>query len=614
MRDQRSLLESLQTERTRQKNRLLKAMEKKKLGLTSEEELLNHEDLVQRELAKMLTAFEMQESTMLAGPQSNFFNSMAAIFMDKGILSKSVECDAREDGDDEDEYLSESKLDSALPGRASQWLDGITNLSQTYDTASEMLRRKLGEVERICDDDEIAIIANEEGETAAFGEVTAHMLGVVAEAYKCQLNDKDLALARLAKGDVDMNRIKAGILEEFEKSREGYAEALERARLVSKRRMEQRKGEGKGDEETSDKSSSRRSRSSTVGPKDDAMPSRVEAMFEEVVDSFLDDPTTIPVSWPAQKSSSVLSISRDRRAIGGVQMSPDKTGRGKSKKVEPSDYLNGQEVFNELEKDRIRGEFEKREANLLDEFQQKIEQKKKNLADRLRRKKESKISSKDSGAFDIDAEDEVKAASEELVALENSVHDLVSMVKSLDESQAKQVSVDSLMGAMEKMLKGEVVSTLTLTMPSAMEHPKKSFAPAMHFAGADAEVDRDSLKEEVKRISSVYSEEQQKLDLMMKLQQSRQRQALQRKLLERKQAWNTDDAAGGGSADVAEPKVIRRTDGPIPFGGARVVNQPSFRMPGLSSDTSSSPDSKAGAYGSSSIASRGLSVTNMLRK
>lgn len=40
---------------------------------------------------------------------------------------------------------------------------------------------------------------------------------------------------------------------------------------------------------------------------------------------------------------------------------------------------------------------------------------------------------------------------------------------------------------------------------------------------------------EVKRISLEYNEEKQKLDLMMKIQQARQRQSLQRKLFEKSQ-------------------------------------------------------------------------------
>jgi hypothetical protein len=43
----------------------------------------------------------------------------------------------------------------------------------------------------------------------------------------------------------------------------------------------------------------------------------------------------------------------------------------------------------------------------------------------------------------------------------------------------------------------------------------------------------------------MYSEEQQKLDLMMKIQQARQRQALQRKLLQRRQGGGGGGGGGG---------------------------------------------------------------------
>ena len=45
---------------------------------------------------------------------------------------------------------------------------------------------------------------------------------------------------------------------------------------------------------------------------------------------------------------------------------------------------------------------------------------------------------------------------------------------------------------------------------------------------------KDAHEDELKRISSAYNEQKQKLDLTMQLQQARQRQALQRKLFDRK--------------------------------------------------------------------------------
>jgi hypothetical protein len=63
-----------------------------------------------------------------------------------------------------------------------------------------------------------------------------------------------------------------------------------------------------------------------------------------------------------------------------------------------------------------------------------------------------------------------------------------------------------------------------------------------HRGGIDQRaIDKEALQDKVKQISASYSEEKQKLDLMMKIQQARQRAILQRKLLERKQQ------AGGGA-------------------------------------------------------------------
>jgi predicted DNA-binding protein YlxM (UPF0122 family) len=57
-----------------------------------------------------------------------------------------------------------------------------------------------------------------------------------------------------------------------------------------------------------------------------------------------------------------------------------------------------------------------------------------------------------------------------------------------------------------------------------------------HRGGIDQRaIDKEALQDKVKQISASYSEEKQKLDLMMKIQQARQRAILQRKLLERKQ-------------------------------------------------------------------------------
>ena len=46
--------------------------------------------------------------------------------------------------------------------------------------------------------------------------------------------------------------------------------------------------------------------------------------------------------------------------------------------------------------------------------------------------------------------------------------------------------------------------------------------------------EKEAHEDELKRISSAYNEQKQKLELTMKLQQARQKQTLQRKLFDRK--------------------------------------------------------------------------------
>lgn len=55
-------------------------------------------------------------------------------------------------------------------------------------------------------------------------------------------------------------------------------------------------------------------------------------------------------------------------------------------------------------------------------------------------------------------------------------------------------------------------------------------------------VEKEAHEDELKRISFVYNEQKQKLDLTMKLQQARQRQTLQRKLFDRKAQKGAGDS------------------------------------------------------------------------
>ena len=124
------------------------------------------------------------------------------------------------------------------------------------------------------------------------------------------------------------------------------------------------------------------------------------------------------------------------------------------------------------------------------------------------------------------------------------------------------------MDLMERVSKGENISSLDQLRGTVSLTAGPSNLPALSAAewkqddgepweygtpGADdgeeysvrRTIDKESMQEKVKKISSEYNEEKQKLDLMMKIQQARQRQILQRKLMERKQqtGFNIPEAA-----------------------------------------------------------------------
>ena len=146
------------------------------------------------------------------------------------------------------------------------------------------------------------------------------------------------------------------------------------------------------------------------------------------------------------------------------------------------------------------------------------------LEDKLRRKRESreKAMSASTGApvnMDYDSDDDKLQS--EAGRLEEAFSNVVSLIKDTKGIQLDTVGMSELMAVMDRIAKGETVTAL----------PVLSAKEAFELREADA---RAQMQLEVKRISSAFSEEQQKLDLMLKMQQARQRQNLQRKLMERK--------------------------------------------------------------------------------
>ena len=104
---------------------------------------------------------------------------------------------------------------------------------------------------------------------------------------------------------------------------------------------------------------------------------------------------------------------------------------------------------------------------------------------------------------------------------------------------------------------------------------------------------RERMEQEARRISDSFSAEQQRHDLVMKMTQARQRQALQRKLLERKQ----------GSGASAEATLS---------GALKPVHQPAFR--GLEESANAGATATTSSVGGSGLGNRGLSTQHLTRK
>ena len=204
---------------------------------------------------------------------------------------------------------------------------------------------------------------------------------------------------------------------------------------------------------------------------------------------------------------------------------------------------DGQTDEGAAEMARIKLQHQEKEKELIDGLHSQMALKKHTLQERLRRKRAMR--EEEGKSFEGDAEAAEAAEEKEIESLEKAFAIVVAMVREAAGSKLEQVDLESVMKMMEMVMRGE-----KLVKP--FERRRSAFD--------QEEADRLFLKTEVQRISSTYNEEQQKLELMNKIQQTRQRQALQRKLMERKQnqgqqheQYGQPKIRGLGGQDEARP-------------------------------------------------------------
>jgi len=581
-RDNKQLQESLEAERTKSRNKIMSALEKRRRGANGDAAALKEIDKdMQEMLEDMDMDFQDQESAALSGPQGAILMSLSGIFADvDGILDASGGKEGAA-GDDEEEGDFFDDTEAGHAG-AKAWAEGVSSLRDVYIDAGRALQAKIRAVYQ--NSGEI-----EEGEdNSSFSAINQHMTQVITNAYNSQLTDPD-AIAALLKGQkasaaIDSDRVKASILEEFERSRDAYEEVLEGSRTTSKAKLEKRRGNRRVnvDAPAKDEKESAKWGTESIRIK------KTQAALEQVVDNFLEDPIVINQSGGGARNPSLNVYS--------AKFDATKTSRHQQRKAakaaaaaaataatvttasasEVDDWADGKSLADQqrdqadfaqfkehqqlaMQKDSIKQKSEEREKELIDALTVEMQKKKHRLEERLRRKKDARSGAKDADdMFGVESEmdeDEIRAQ-KELNGMDEAFDKAVALLKRADEGRLKTVNVAQLIDVMDRIAKkaseSSVPSTAGLKSPRARDIDELqakmeddallSWEPGNDVCSkerishtAQAIEARHAMEHEVSRITETFNEERQKADLMMKIQQARQKQVLQRKLLGRKQ-------------------------------------------------------------------------------
>ena len=575
-RDNKNLQELLEAERAKTRRKIMLNLEKRKRDSTGDAESLKMlEDEAHQELDDMEIDFEQQEMAALAGPQSSILMALSGIFADANNFAGNLKENEYDEDDGEDFFDDDDNVNE----NTKLWMKGISNLRDTYMNAGFDLQAKM---RRAYQGDDSA-----DDFDSSFGAIAQHMTKVITNAYTSQLSDADAMASLMQKNKLkqgaDTDRVKASILEEFEKSRENYEQTLEGAKAEAKSKLEKRKAKKGGAADSGERSYQAEAKEGKEWGSENVRIKKTQAALEEVVDAFLEDPIVIggragaqnpslqsySNKFDAKKSSrhAQRKAERERKqnentkssACGAGANVPDQANKAKED-AEFAKYKEEQALV--AEKDKIKDKSQSREKELIDALQLEMQKKKHRLEERLRRKKaeREREANDDFGAESESLEEQ--QTQRELDNMESAFDKAVTLLKRTDEGRLKGVNVGQLIDVMDRFVKK---GSSTPSSPSAqkdtnstvddleaqMEDASLSWdAPTAPSHTVQAIEARKTMETEVHRISETYNEEKQKLDLMMKIQQTRQKQVLQRKLLDRKQGQGISQGMGVGAGQA----------------------------------------------------------------
>lgn len=181
----------------------------------------------------------------------------------------------------------------------------------------------------------------------------------------------------------------------------------------------------------------------------------------------------------------------------------------------------------------------------------------------------------------------------------DSKSDMFTSVKETDSEiidlQHQLSSLQELYQEATELLRVEknkaIISSYGINSPSIHDHEK--IVPSHLEMDLEDNSHQDNLLNKVKQMTSTYTEEQQKLDLCMKIQQTRQRQLLQRKLMAKK------------AATLPPPTAISLAE-------EKQANSDYSLAPPV--DFSGGEENKKSQHNMKVMMSRGMDLTNLMRK
>jgi hypothetical protein len=311
-RDQLSLLESLGAERDRQKKILHDKLLARRRALGSHEgrhriESLEREN--QAELATLEAEFQRQQQYAVENSKRDLLLSLSALYVDDTVLAQlpiqrrnhGDEIDY-DDVDDEDDNGSESARNAAKG--LTVWLNRVELTNEAYLAAERQLMKKIepnfGGVGSLREDDGGS---TNEANRDLINQVTVHMSKVLTDAFCKTISDTETAgqdlhipgvpgaFGRRDKGlsEAQLAAMKASILNEFERSRTGYENALERARDRSRLKLNQRLSQDREMGATNAQCNDFAENHTADGAELQSI-MEVQAKLDTVIDSFLGEP------------------------------------------------------------------------------------------------------------------------------------------------------------------------------------------------------------------------------------------------------------------------------------------------------------------------------------